>query len=86
MESNMLFLLSTLAAAVLAPTVQPPADPDPIVCKRSKSSDVGTHMRAEKVCMKKSDWDLLAKNTQNELRDLSDRAAFNPGMQPSKPH
>lgn len=84
----MLFLLSTLAAAALAPATQAPADPDPVVCKRSKTSDVGTHMRPEKVCMKKSEWDLIAKNTQNELQHLSDRAAFNPGTQPSgpKPH
>jgi len=82
----MLFLLSTLAAATLAPATQAPADPDPVVCKRSKTSDVGTHMRSERVCMKKSDWDLIAKNTQNELKQLNDRAAFNPGMEPSKPH
>jgi len=84
----MLLLLSALAATGLAAPDQGPVDPDPIVCKRDKSSEVGTHLRPKKVCLKRSEWDLIAKNTQNELQHLSDRAAFNPGTQPSgpKPH
>jgi hypothetical protein len=84
----MLFLLTMVGAASLAPAAQGPADPDPVVCKRDKTSEVGTHLRPPKVCMKKSEWDLIAKNTQNELQRLSDRAAVNPGAQPSgpKPH
>lgn len=84
----MLLLLSALAATGLAAPDQGPADPDPIVCKRDKTSEVGSHLRPKKVCLKRSEWDLIAKNTQNELQHLSDRAAFNPGTQPSgqKPH
>jgi hypothetical protein len=38
--------------------------------------------------MKKSEWDLAEKNTQNELQMLHDRSAFNPGRDPSSagPH
>ena len=86
----MLILLAGLAAAAQPPAAQPARDPDPIVCKRSKTSDVGSHLRPEKVCMKKSAWELAERNTQNELQTLSDRAAFNPGKDPgancARPH
>lgn len=81
----MLILLTALAAAAQAPATPPAADPDPVVCKRSKTSEVGTHMRSQKVCMKKSDWELSEKNTRQELQTLSDRAALNPGAQPPGP-
>ena len=79
----MLFFLGALAAAAQVPPAKPATDSDPIVCKRDKESDVGTHMRPQKICMKKSDWDLTEKNTQNELQTLHDRSALNPGRDPS---
>jgi hypothetical protein len=78
-----MLILLALAAAAQVPAAQPANDADPIVCKRAKSSDVGTHMRPQKVCMKKSEWEFTEKNTQNELRTLHDRSAFNPGGDPS---
>ena len=63
-----------------APTTGPaPAAPDPIVCKRDQSSEVGTHMRPKPVCMKKSDWDFVERHTQTELQSLHERSAFDPG-------
>jgi len=79
----MLVLLTVLAAAAQAPTAQPASDADTIVCKRAKTSDVGSHLRPQKVCMKKSDWELMEKNTQNELQTLHDRSSFDPGRNPA---
>jgi hypothetical protein len=80
---RMLVLLAALAVAAPTVAAQPPSPADPVVCKRDKSADVGTHMRPAKVCRKKSDWDLAEKNTQNELQALHDRASFNPGRDPA---
>ena len=80
----MLILLAALAAAAQPQTAQPAPVSDPVVCKRPKTSDVGSHMRAEKVCMKRSDWELAEKNLQNELQTLHDRSAFNPGHDPGE--
>ena len=84
----MFVLLTALAVAAPAAAAQPVDPADPVVCKRDKNADVGTHMRPAKVCMKKSDWELSEKDTQNELRTLHDRASYNPGRDPSsnEPH
>ena len=86
----MLILLTALAVAAQPPAAEAAPTPDPVICKRGKTSDVGSHLRPEKVCMKKSAWELAEKNTQNELQTLSDRAAFNPGKDPgsngARPH
>jgi hypothetical protein len=68
----MLALLLALSAnATAAPAT--PADDDPIICTRDYvGSEVGTHMHAKKTCMKKSERDLVEKNTQRELRYLHD--------------
>ncbi len=71
----MIELLVFIAAAA-AP---PPADAttaridDPIICERRSTSDVGTHMRAKRVCMRKSDWDYQRKHTRRELEDINQR-------------
>ena len=76
----MLILLAALVGAADPASSTPPAkDGDPVVCKRDQSSEVGTHMAPPKVCMKKSDWDLVEKNTQTELQSLRDRSSFDPG-------
>jgi hypothetical protein len=80
----MLILLAALAAVAQPQATQPAPVSDPVVCKRPKTSDVGSHLRAEKVCMKRSDWELAEKNMQNELQTLHDRAAFNPGHNPGE--
>ena len=59
-------------AATPAPQPAPVADNDPVVCQRPDTSEVGTHMRPKKVCMRKSDWALIEKNTQRELQRLHD--------------
>ena len=76
----MLMLLAALVAVADPSSSTPQAkDADPIVCKRDQSSEVGTHMAPPKVCMKKSEWDIVEKHTQTELQSLRDRSSFDPG-------
>lgn len=74
----MLFAIALLAAAPQQPAAQPEPKNDPVVCHRPEA-EVGTHMRPKPVCMKKSDWELVEKNTQNQLNKLQDRSSFDPG-------
>lgn len=73
----MLALLLGLAVAD-----QPPAsaaEADPVVCVRPRAgSEVGTHMRPKKVCLKKSEWDIIDKHTKETLQSINDRGN-NPG-------
>jgi hypothetical protein len=71
----MFLLLLALQAA--GPATVPAAD-DPVVCVREQS-DVGTHMRPKKTCMKKSEWDYIERNTKQKLQQINDRGN-NPGM------
>jgi hypothetical protein len=76
----MLTLIAALAGIATPPQAAPPAkDSDPVVCKRDETPEVGTHMRPKPVCMKRSQWDLVEKNTQEQLTRLQDRSAFDPG-------
>ena len=75
----MLLLIAAFAAAAQQSPPQQAADPDPVVCKHDRTSEVGTHMRAGKVCMKKSEWDFVERNTQRELQTFKDHSAFDPG-------
>lgn len=75
----MLLLIAAVAAVAPQSPPQQAADPDPVVCKRDRTSEVGTHMRAGKVCMKKSEWDFVERNTQRELQTFKDHSAFDPG-------
>ena len=69
----MSILLSALIAAAQIPAAEAPQqDEDPIVCHRQQS-DVGTHMRPKKICMRKSDWDITEEHTRKELQMLHDR-------------
>ena len=77
----MTILLVALAVFVDPPSAgQPEKDSDPIVCKRDRTSDVGTHMRPKPMCLKKSEWDIVEKHTRNELQSLHERSTFDPGM------
>ena len=76
----MLVFLGVLAAAAANPA-QPPAKPDadPVVCVRQNiGSEVGTHIRPQKVCMKKSDWEIVERHTKETLQSINDRGN-NPG-------
>ena len=69
----MLILLSALTVAAQAPAADATqTDEDPVICHR-QDSEVGTHMRPKKICMHKSDWDIIEKHTRNELQSLHDR-------------
>jgi len=76
----MLIFLAALAASADPTSSTPPVkDADPVICKRDRGSEVGTHMAPPKVCMKKSEWDIVEKHTQTELQALHDRSSFDPG-------
>jgi hypothetical protein len=71
-------VLFLLAAVVADPNVVP-KDADPVVCTRqSVGSEVGTHMRPKKVCMKKSEWQLIEAHTKETLQSINGRGN-NPG-------
>ena len=75
----MLLILSAfLAGTTQAAASQPPAQPDPIVCKGRSESVVGTRIKPKKTCMKKSDWDYVETRTKQELQQINQRGN-NPG-------
>jgi hypothetical protein len=75
----MFILLSALSVAAQAPaTDTTQKDEDPVICHRQES-EVGTHMRPKKICMHKSDWDIIEDHTRREMQSLHDRRT-DPGM------
>jgi hypothetical protein len=65
--------LIALVGAAQATAALPAEDPnDPVICHRQQS-EVGTHMAPKKICLRRSDWDLIEKNTQRELQNLQDK-------------
>ena len=73
-------LLLVLAAAAVEPSAAPTKNSDPVVCVRqSVGAEVGTHMRPKKVCMKKSEWQLVERHTMETLQSINGRGN-NPGM------
>lgn len=69
----MLALLTALVAASGTPPgpVTNAADDDPIICtKENVGSEVGTHMRPKKVCMKKSERDFIERSQRQTVQDL----------------
>jgi hypothetical protein len=64
-------LFAIALAAIEAPAPSP--DADPIVCKASKTPEVGTRMKPKRVCMRRSQWDYEAGVTQIGLRKLTDK-------------
>lgn len=70
-------MLSLIAAMMMvqaeaAAPVASNAD-DPIVCTRRANSTVGTRMKQKRTCLRKSDWDYIEKQTQQEMQSLRDR-------------
>jgi hypothetical protein len=69
----MVGLLIVLAAAAQAAPPPPSVkNDDPVICVREQS-EVGTHMRPKKTCMKKSDWDYVQAHTKETLQSINDR-------------
>ena len=71
-----MFLAFAVAAQAQAPVV--PATDDPMVCQRPQS-EVGTHMRPKKVCMRKSEWEYVERHTRDALQSLNQKGT-NPGQ------
>lgn len=82
----MFLAMALLAAASMQqPGADQPKD-DPVIC-RTAQSDVGTHMRPKRVCMKRSEWTLVETDTQTQVGRIKDRNSFDPGMaQGARPH
>jgi len=79
----MLVFLTVLASVANTPQTQPAQKDDPIICKRDAAgSEVGTHMRPKKVCMKKSDWDFAELQKKQTLDSANNSGNTNPGLIP----
>lgn len=81
----MLMLLAALAAMPdPTPAAQPPAsDPDPIICTRDPvGSEVGTHLRSKKVCLRKSNREFIEQQQRAKVQQINnngnDRSRFIP--------
>ena len=74
----MVGLFIAFAAAAQAAAPQAPANDDPVVCQRPQS-EVGTHMRPKKVCMRKSEWEYVERHTRDTLQSLNQKGT-NPGQ------
>jgi hypothetical protein len=62
-----LALVSDPVATTQAPTVD-----DPIICTRDPvGSEVGTHLRSKKVCMKKSDRDYIEAEQRAKIQQIN---------------
>lgn len=73
----MIMLFLALAAAGQgqpAATGAPPPKADPVICHQEEP-DIGTRVRPKPVCMKKSDWDTVEKNAQEQERRPGDRSS-----------
>jgi len=63
------------AASVATETVA--TENDPVICKREQS-EVGTHMKPKKKCLKQSEWKFIEDHTRNKLQSINQRGN-NPG-------
>jgi hypothetical protein len=73
-----MMFVAMLALTAVEPNVVA-AEKDPVVCARQTvGSEVGTHMRPKKVCMKKSEWELVEAHTKETLQSINGRGN-NPG-------
>ena len=71
MISALIWLSAAAAGADIA------KEDDPVICRREQS-EVGTHMKPKKVCMKKSEWEFIEDHTRNKLQSINQRGN-NPG-------
>jgi hypothetical protein len=65
-------------ALFTAGLAQPAPANEPIICQVGRS-EVGTHIRPKPVCMTRSQWLLVERNTQTQLDRFRDRSSFDPG-------
>ncbi len=80
----MLGMFIALAAATGLQGSQPaPDSKDPVVCHREES-EVGTHLRPKKVCLRQSEWDYMEEHTKEKLQSLNSRGS-NPVQIPPGP-
>jgi hypothetical protein len=73
----MVGLFVAFALAAQAPAPPPAAEEDRVVCQRQQS-EVGTHMRPKKICMRQSEWDYVERHTRDTLQSLNQKGT-NPG-------
>ncbi len=82
----MIFLTGAilLAAAGLATaeTTASARTDNPVVCKKDRSYQTGSHMRRPPVCRLKSDWKLEEQEAQRKIQQLRERG---PRTQPAAP-
>jgi hypothetical protein len=79
-------MLAFLIALVSAePGLATEIQPEPVICARPAiGSEVGTHMRPKKRCMRKSDLDFVERYTRDTLQTINGRGN-NPAVIPSGP-
>lgn len=68
-----------LAAAVVAAggASESTKAQDPVVCKKDRSFDTGSHMRRKAVCKLKSEWAFEERESRRELQAIKEK-----GVQP----
>jgi hypothetical protein len=84
-----LLMLTGVQALTSSPPAGTPTDDDPIICTTDPiGSEVGTHMRSKKICMRKSDRDFAEHHNRREVISINnngnDRQRFIPA--PPRPH
>ena len=75
----MFMILSMLTAVATASPQAAPAnakDKDPIICETSAATEVGTHMKAKRTCLHKSQWEFVHDDLKRELQKLRDNGAL----------
>ena len=72
----LLVAASFVSAPVFAGTFTATRE-DPLVCKRDRDMTLGSHFRAPRTCMLRSQWRELAERTQHELQQIMDGQAAN---------
>ena len=69
------FLFAFVVVALAAPpsfaNVTPTRE-DPLVCKRDRQTTLGSHFRAPRTCMLRSQWREMEDHTQRELQQIMD--------------
>ena len=71
------------ATAVAAGDTNAAAKSDnPVICKKDRSYQTGSHMRRPPVCKLKSDWNLEETEAQRRIQQMRDRG---PRTQPPAP-
>jgi hypothetical protein len=68
-------LLATAQATAPAPSTQAKPE-DKVVCKLEEA--IHTRIRSKKVCLKQSEWDNIAKKTQDQMRQSANQRSVAP--------